>query len=75
MSNVPEYNADSTKKRLRMANRAGDSCTEVGSEDPRCKIKPDLMDPGKNILSYLVAQMPILDYQLSLSQARLHLIL
>ena len=62
------------QKRLRMANRAGASCTEVGSEGPRCKIKPDLIDPGKNI-SYLVAQTPILDYQLSLSQARLQLIL
>ena len=63
------------QKRLRMANRAGASCTEVGSEGPRCKIKPDLIDSGKNILSYLVAQTPILDYQISLSQARLHLIL
>ena len=63
------------QKRLRMANRAWASCTEVGSEDPRCKIKEDLIDSGKNIQSYLVAQTPILDYQLSLSQARLQLIL
>ena len=38
-------------------------------------IKPDLTDPGKNILTYLVAQTPIQDDQLSLSQAQLELIL
>ena len=47
------------QKRLRMANRAGASCTEVGSEGATCKIKLDLIDRGKNILSYLVAQTPI----------------
>ena len=54
---------------------SGADCTEVGFKHPRCTIKPDLTDPGKNILTYLVAQTPIQDDQLSLSQAQLELIL